>query len=77
MGSKVSAILKKVVKEEDIQKNSMILGKCLDENRIWSESVSFNLPNKIKDNILNFISSIDLFSGVTEEQFEELASRNQ
>lgn len=47
MESKVSEILAKVVSQRDISNNSKIIGEILDENKIWRESVSFIIPNKI------------------------------
>lgn len=65
MESRVSQILRNLIKEVDIKKNSKILGECLDKNKIWRESVSFDLPTKIKDTVLNMLSNIDFFSGVS------------
>lgn len=70
MESKVSEILGKVVKEEHNKINSKILGEHLDANKILRESVSFAIPKKIENIVLNMLSNIDFFSGVPESQFE-------
>lgn len=40
------------------------------------ESINFDIPKKIEENILNFISKIDFFSEISEQQFEELCNNN-